>query len=334
MNIIRSAVVQLTLWYLVLIMVLSIGFSLVLYHLSGNEIYHGLRRQGIYLNSRLLPSRFDNVHDFRQYQLELELGHLRSNLFLFNLAALAFGAAASYALARRTLQPIEEAMNRQSRFTADASHELRTPLTAMQTEIEVALRDPALTKQQAKELLSSNLEEVAKLRTLSDGLLRLAQQDGKNMTKELVDLEGVVKEACERVARAVKAKGVDLDLKLSKVVVRGDKQSLIELVSILLDNAIKYSPEGGNVFAGVKRIGKQAVITISDEGLGIEASDLPHIFDRFYRADLSRSKTQVEGYGLGLSIAQQIIDLHQGTIEVKSTPGKGSSFIIKLPATG
>lgn len=328
---IRSAVTKLTLWYLGLIMVLSIGFSVVLYHLSSGELNRGLRRQGAYININRLPSGFDTIQQFRADQLTEEQGRLKQNLLLFNLATFLAGGAASYFLARRTLQPIEESFDRQSRFTADASHELRTPLTAMQTEIEVALRNGNLGKVEAKQLLQSNLEEVAKLRALSDGLLKLAQQEDKDFPDEPVDVSSVIAEAKKRLARAAENKKISIDITTASATVRGDFESLVELVVILLDNAIKYSPDGSKVDIQQIAHGKAALITVRDEGVGIKASDLVHIFDRFYRADTSRSKNQTQGYGLGLSIAKKIVDVHGGTIEVKSSPDKGSSFIVRLP---
>lgn len=332
MNIIKSAVVNLTLWYLGLIMILSVGFSLVLYRVSSDELSRGLRRQGAYLNLSRLPAQFDTLQEFRTYQLELELAQVRRNLIFFNLLTLFLGGAASYLLARHTLHPIEEALERQSRFTADASHELRTPLTAMQTETEVALRDPKLTREQAIDLLQSNLEEVGKLRALSDGLLRLAHQNGNDLPQEQINLEHVVAAAVSRVSKSAEHKKVKLQVNTANAAIRGDLESLTELVVILLDNAIKYSSPNTAVTIKALRQGRVASVIISDQGIGIKASDLPHIFDRFYRADSSRSKLQVDGYGLGLSIAQQIVQLHQGSIDAKSTPNLGTTFTVKFPA--
>ncbi len=330
---IRSAVATLTLWYLGLIMILSIGFSVILYHISSDEINRSLRRQGAYISISLLPREFSTIQEFRAGQLAEEQGRLKQNLLMFNIATLLAGGAASYLLARRTLAPIEESIERQSRFTADASHELRTPLTAMQTEIEVALRNNSLSTDEARQLLQSNLEEVAKLRALSDGLLKLAQQEDKDFSKEIIDLAKVVKESHKRLVRAAKQKNIIIEISTTSAKVKGDFESLVELVVILLDNAIKYSPTGSKIEITETSHGKTALVSIRDYGVGIEPSDITHIFDRFYRAETSRSKLQSEGYGLGLSIAKKIAELHSGVIDVKSSIEKGSTFVLKLPLT-
>lgn len=329
---IRSATAKLTLWYLAIIMALSIGFSFFLYRLSTAELNRGLRRQNSFFAQPrpgfpTLPPSFEN---FRVKQLEEGRQHLLDDLVIFNLTTLLLGGAASYALARRTLHPIEDALEAQSRFTADASHELRTPLTAMQTEIEVALRNTSLNKQQAKNLLKSNLEEVAKLKALSDALLRLASQNGHDGSSQ-ANIESAIDQALARVEQQAKARSITINPSASPLVVAGDENSLSELLVILLDNAIKYSQPASKITVSAERHGKFAHLTVTDKGHGIKASDLPHIFDRFYRSDPSRSKDKIEGYGLGLSIAQKIVDLHNGSIEVKSTAGKGSQFTVKLP---
>jgi signal transduction histidine kinase len=327
----RSAVLRLTVSYLAIIMVLSISFSVVLYGISSSELDRGFRHQSPYYGRLVPPSGLPDFTQFREEELAAGQANLRSDLIAFNLGVLLLGGAASYALARRTLKPIEEAMEAQSRFTADASHELRTPLTAMQSEIEVALRDRSLTKQDARQLLESNLEEVGKLRALADGLLRLASVDAGELPTEPVWLDKATSEALRRVAAAAKAKRITIVNKVEHVAVAGDPPSIAELSVILLDNAIKYSKTGGSVTVTTHTQAKHVQLSVADTGHGIKAIELPHIFDRFYRADPARSKERVAGYGLGLSIARQIAQLHHGSIEAASTPGQGSTFTVRLP---
>ena len=321
--------------YVAIIMVISISFSAALYHLSADQLSESLHHQYLryrpFFYSRLLTPPGQPVPMHLQDELDSGTGHLEIELVYFNLVILLLASSASYLLAKRTLRPIEDALEAQSRFTADASHELRTPLTAMQTEIEVALRDPKLTEAQAKKLLASNLEEVAKLRALSDGLLRLAREDGNGLVAIPVSLVNVADLAVDRVKRAAHAGRITIDNGATAVTALGDEQSLTDLVVILLDNAIKYSSPESTVQISTKHHGQQAILAVTDHGAGIAAAELPHIFERFYRADPSRSKDQVEGYGLGLSIARKIAQLHHGTIEVSSTAGKGSTFTVKLP---
>jgi two-component system, OmpR family, sensor histidine kinase CiaH len=313
-------------------MVISLFFSAALYRVSTAQLDDSLRRQ--YTRFSVVPGGGAVIQapepHFLQQEMEYGHHHLQLQLLYFNLIILIIGSASSYFLAKRTLKPIEDALEAQSRFTADASHELRTPLTAMQTEIEVALRNPKFSKDTAKKLLTSNLEEVAKLRALSEGLLRLARQDG---IQELVpvELEQVAVDALNRVIPLAKNKKITVDNTVGKHKVLGDPQSLTELLVILMDNAIKYSEPKTLVIMSATKRGKLLEIQVTDQGQGIKASDLPHIFNRFYRADASRTKQQVSGYGLGLSIAEKIAELHDGSISVQSAPGKGSTFSVKIP---
>jgi two-component system sensor histidine kinase CiaH len=329
-NMFHSAALKLTVWYLAIIMFLSIGCSLALYRVYSNDLYSNAQRQLGYVD-RSLPDSFPGYRQFKDRLLDVDLGHLKANLVVFNLGVLIVGGAISYALARRTLQPIEEAMEGQKRFTGDASHELRTPLAVIQTENEVALRDPSLSKKQAVDLLKSNLEEVGKLKALSDGLLRLASADNQQEEFQSVSLKKVASQAIERWQKAATDKAMKISTDLKNVSVMGDHDSLIDLVSILLDNAIKYSPEKTQIKVETGAKDKSAWIKITDQGPGIKASELPHIFERFYRADQARTKSGTNGYGLGLAIAKKIAETHGGSLEVSSTLGQGSVFTVRLP---
>jgi two-component system, OmpR family, sensor histidine kinase CiaH len=327
----HSAAIKLTAWYLAIIMILSISCSAVIYNFSSNELVRNTSRQVYFFNDQLGAADFDNFSRLRQRQLNQGLNRLRGDFILFNIFVLVGGGALSYVLARRTLRPLEESLEAQKRFTADASHELRTPLAVMQSEIEVALRNKKTTRQKAVDLLKSNLEEVGKLRALSDGLLRLAQESKVPIENTSVSLDDIVSEALARTDKAAKAKKIVIENQTRDIALKGDSQSLIELLIILIDNAIKYSAGGSKVLISSNRRNKFARISIQDNGAGIAATDLPRIFERFYRADPSRSKNKAEGYGLGLAIAKKIADLHHGFIEVRSAPGKGSTFTISLP---
>lgn len=328
----HSAALKLTAWYLVIIMFISIVFSLSLYHVAGDELGRNVNRQIGYFNNLLGPDESQNYGLLRQRQLSDDLQHLRGNLIIFNMLVLALGGAASYWLARRTLNPIELAMESQARFASDASHELRTPLTAIQTENEVALRSKNLTKPAAVALLKSNLEEVAKLKTLSEGLLRLANGGGMIENPVAVDLKTATASAAARHQKQAESKKIVIHSRIASLNVLGDHDSLVELVSVLLDNSIKYSPAGSDVRISAQKKGKYVVLKVIDKGRGINQADLPRIFDRFYQADSSRHKDQSGGYGLGLAIAKKIIEAHRGHIEVSSQPGNGTTFAVFLPA--
>jgi two-component system, OmpR family, sensor histidine kinase CiaH len=329
----RSAALKLAGSYLAIIMLLSIGMSLALYNVSSNDIEYNVHHQIPYsVNQYLTPSQLQNLDILRDNQLATDRDHLKGNLVLFNFLVLVFGGMASYGLARRTLEPLEDSLEAQKRFTSDASHELRTPLAAIQAENEVALRDPSLTKTAAVDLLKSNLEEVGKLRALSEGLLHLARVN-KNQPKFTtpIEIRPSVTDALDRLAKAAQAKKITIDNKTRNLTLKAEHHSLTELLVILLDNAIKYSPSGSKIRLSTSAKGKTGHITIQDKGAGIESKDLPHIFDRFYRVDASRSKNNTEGYGLGLAIAKKLADSMDGYITVKSISGSGSSFTISLP---
>ncbi|MDB5160881.1 MAG: putative Histidine kinase [Candidatus Saccharibacteria bacterium] len=318
---------RLTISYLAVIMLMSIGFSVVFYNTS----WHELGRQ-------LPPQSYMDLHGvsgvrdhFFENRIAEGRGILLNRLIIVNLVTLIAGAFLSYFLARRSLEPIEESIEAQSRFTSDASHELRTPLTAIQARNEVALRKPKLSVQEAKEVIRSNLDEAKKLSRLSEGLLQLSYNDSHNLSIAPVSLNEAAMEAINTVLDTARAKGISIDDKAPNIKVLADKQNLSQAISILLDNAIKYSPEGSVIEIGGYARGKQAYLTVKDKGDGIKASDLPHIFQRFYRTEASRTKKGSNGYGLGLSIADKIITQHGGEITVKSQPGKGSTFTIRLP---
>lgn len=309
-------------------MALSIGFSFILYRISSNELNRELRLPG--QHEVWQPDDIFNFDQFRDLRISTGRANLQQGLIIFNIGALVLGSLASYVLAKRTLKPIEEAMESQSRFTADASHELRTPLTAMQTEIEVALRNKKIDKNEAIALLQSNLEEVAKLKDLSDGLLRLARQE--ELKLQPIAVRKVIDTAIDQVDALAKARNIKITNQASSVRVISESQSLKDALVILLDNAIKYSNFGQSIEITTKRTDGHVLIAVQDYGVGIGASDLPHIFERFYRADQSRSKNQVDGHGLGLAIVKQIINSQNGNVSVTSQPNKGSIFTINLAA--
>lgn len=330
-NLFHSAALKLTVWYLAVIMSLSVVCSGVIYHFSSQELELNTRRQVYFFNDQLSSTDFFTFSKLRQRQLNDALQRLQFNLVLFNLGVIAFGGVASYGLARRTMRPIEETLEAQTRFAGDASHELRTPLAVMQTEIEVALRNPNLSSGEAIKILSSNLEETTKLRALSDGLLRLSSTDNLQELSQIVQLKSVAGQAVQQWSKIAQRKKIKITTQLLNVKTHGDPQSLVDLVSILLDNAIKFSPAGSEIVVRSYKKDRRVHISVQDNGLGIAKEELPQIFERFYQGDTSRSKKSASGYGLGLAIAKKIVELHRGSIEVKSTVGKGSTFIVHLP---
>jgi two-component system sensor histidine kinase CiaH len=327
----RPATVRLAASYLAIIMVLSVGFSYVLYRTSAHELERQIPPSSLFIPSQTDFGESLEYHSFWQQRVAEGRGHLLDRLIILNFSVLVIGAALSYYLARRTLRPIEEAMEAQSRFVTDASHELRTPLTAILAGNEVALRKPRLTLNQAKQLIASNVEEMGKLKSLSDGLLDLSKQDSNSLAKQPVSLQDVAGEAMNRVLTAAQAKQISIQDDVPAVKVLGNMPSLAQAAAVLLDNAIKYSPAKSTIYLSGKVEDGYGHLSVRDEGVGIMPKNLPHIFERFYRINPARTADGTDGHGIGLSIAQKIVEHHHGKITVNSQPRQGSIFTIQLP---
>lgn len=230
------------------------------------------------------------------------------------------------------LARLEAAFQRVSQFTADASHELRTPVSLVRTSAELALRKPR-SDAEYRESLARILDESERISRLIDQLLFLARADSASATLPAIrtDLAAPLQAACAEARALAEAK----DLKFSETIpgsiwVQGDATSLHRLFVILLDNAVKYTPSGGEINVLLHSDDGYAVADVRDSGIGIAAQDLPHVFERFYRSDPARSR-QSGGTGLGLSIGHWIAQAHHGEIRVESLPGKGSNFEVRIP---
>jgi len=324
---------RLALTYLTIIMVLSVGFSYIFYHEATQAANTGFIRQASQLRNNLYFASPDVLQRIRDEGINKFNDNVLARLFLLNLFMLLAGGALSFYLARLSLEPLEESLEAQSRFTSDAAHELRTPLTVMKTEAEIALRAKNITTAEAKDILGSNLEEISKLQALTDALLRLAKNNSADSSDwKQVKITEVLNVAAERVEQQAKKRKIEFKLPSpSSVVVRGDKDQLAELFVILFDNAIKYGNDKTSVEVTALKNDSNIVIAVTDQGIGIDSKDLPHVFERFYRADQSRTKTNTDGYGLGLSVAEAIARSHGGTIAAASKAGEGTTFTVTLP---
>jgi len=334
----KSAQIRLTLWYVLIVMMISLTFSVVVYLISFREIGIFNNHQSVILRRNPAfgtvqpPFRIEDIEDARNQELETLKRHLIENLAFTNLIILILSAAASFALAKRTLRPIEEMMEIQNRFTADASHELRTPLAAMKVGIEVALRDKGLALTEAKDLLKSNLEEIDRMKELSSNLLETAQFRNYNDSKfSDFSIAEAIQSSFKKIDKLAKAKNIEILIKAKDGQITADKSKIIQLVTIFLDNAVKYSANDKKIWLTGEVSKRNVSITIKDEGAGIKKQDLPFIFNRFYQANQARNKDSDMGYGLGLAIAKQIIEQHHGTISVESAEGVGTTFRLKLP---
>jgi len=328
----RSATVKLTAWYLAIIMAISLVFSVAIYQLNFHEVnirlenlQHALIDPSIQTDTTMSEVFRDQLRmdQSRQAATQMILALIYINAFI--LVAGGFG---SYFLARRTLEPIEKAHEAQSRFTSDASHELRTPLAAMKAELEVYLRDDKLALDEARELLESNLEEVDKLIQLSEMLLKMSRLDYDKLEKKQIDIVELLPSAMKSFTRSKKR----FDITTRKQAqVFANEAAVLELMNILIDNSLKYSPAGSRISIRIFEKRLMVGFEIKNSGKPISEEKLPHIFDRFYRADNSRTESGKNGYGLGLAIAKKITEIHHGYIQASSTE-KETSFTFYLPS--
>jgi len=259
------------------------------------------------------------------------LSGLVRQLVLASAIGIILGALASLLMATRSLRPISRAFQRQREFVADASHELRTPLTLIRTNVDAWLRR---SNGQTRTYGQSIVQEVEQLNRIVGDLTTLALADARQLRLDPrpIELNEVVEGLITQATPLADERGVQLRPDLNGGVrVDADLVRVRQLLLILIDNALTHTPSGGKVSVGVIRQNGRAQVTVTDTGEGIPTSDLPHIFERFYRADKARTREN-GGSGLGLAIAKWIVDAHKGEIAVTSTEGKGTEVAVSLPA--
>lgn len=233
-------------------------------------------------------------------------------------------------MAKKSLEPVRLAYERQKEFVADASHELRTPLTIMRTNLELLAMKENETIKENEKWFDNIYSETETMTKLVQNLLTLAQVDN-NLVKpnaEYLDLSQVTQRVCDKLLLVANEKDISLKSVIAnQVMIKGNRNRVEQLLVILIDNAIKYTPIGGDITVSLMTASDKAFLSVKDSGLGISDEDKEKIFGRFYRVDKVRSREQ-GGVGLGLNIARSIVEDHKGTIEVRSKLGEGSEFII------
>lgn len=326
----QKRVQRLALSYLTVIMTLSVLFSGIIYAVTSSQ-----------LNRSLPPDdhvkQTSEIEDQFNHRLERRDNKTREmvimSLVVLNGVMLVFGYWLSLLLARRTLMPIEQSIEQQAQFVSNASHELRTPLAALLLSNEIAIRKRVLTDEKARQVLSQNVEEIKKLANLSNSLLDLAKSENALGSPELINISEIIKEVIRQYSRVAKAKQVKIFHDIpdgQKVILQVN--AVRQILSILVDNAIKYAPQKvGEVKIWV-RLNKNSVeFIVKDNEPGISSNDQKHIFERFYRADAARTRTDASGYGLGLAIAKTLADRCGYAIRIKSKPSAGAEFILVIP---
>jgi signal transduction histidine kinase len=268
-----------------------------------------------------------------QQRISNTVGSLRWQLILIDgLIIVAVGGLGLW-YARRTLSPIRQNYAAQRRFIADASHELRTPLSIMKAEFEVALRGDAVGAE-AKPVLQSGLEEIDRMSGMVEDLLTLSRIDARQEELRFadVDLAGLARASVDSLRPLAAVSGVRLTVTAPSepLTVHGDAAHLERALRNLVKNAVEASPPEAEVRVDVTATGANVDIAVADDGPGMAAEDLGHVFERFYRADAARS-SEHGGSGLGLPIAHWAVHRHGGDIRVASTPGRGTVMTISLP---
>lgn len=334
----QSARLKLTAWYLVIILCISFAFSAVIYAFLSREVERFAKVQRLRIERQRTPFGFMPPPDQLTIALDPDLiaetkYRILYTLVVINGCIMLIAGGLGYVLAGRTLSPIQKMVTEQYRFVQDASHELRTPLTSLKSALEVSLRDKNATLGELKLIIQDAIADTNKLQLLTDALLKLAQYEKPEIriAHEPVDVSRVISAASASVKSIAQQKKITIKQPADTCIVKGHEQSLTEVFIILLENAIKYSNPKCAITIDVKRKDQYAYISVADQGFGISVTDLPHIFKRFYRADSARTKTDQSGYGLGLSIAKHLVNIHNGSILVESVPNSGSIFTVVLP---
>lgn len=317
-NLFEQARIKLTLYYTGVMVVILFVFSSVLIYTVESKIREGFQDRIV-----VTQSDDDPISDTSD--------RIETLIYIIDSILLLGIGFASYFLAGQTLKPIRKALEIQRKFLADASHDLRTPLAIITTECEVVLGDKEAHTDDLRKTIGSNLEEVRKMSKLVHDLLLISRGDNHSATQVYIPVDAYtfIEKLVEKMQVQAQKKGLLIHLcDYIKIHIAIESNLFERAISNILQNAIKYTNRG-SITIVLKQDAQNASISIIDTGVGISQKDLPHIFDRFYRVEQSRN----DGFssGLGLSIAQLILEEHGGMIQVKSVVGKGTEVIVAVP---
>jgi len=326
----RSARRRLTLLYLATIAAIVTVLSAALYEFHAQDV-RGLERREERRESADQGLAEESRARFAEY-----LEHLGKSIVIADLITVAAGGILSYLLAARTLQPIKEAVEAEQRFFANAAHDLRTPLAVMRSEAEVALRSGSLDDQEARQLVSSSLEEIRRMSAMVEQMLDLAKSGAPvraaGAPDQVMDLAKLAGEAGAKMTQRAEELGIRLATEATgSVNILGSMTALERAVYNILENALSYTPRGGCVTVTVRREGSEAVLAVADTGIGIPPEDLPHIAEPFFRGDKARG-VHSGGAGLGLTIVKTTIEEHRGSFRAESRAGGGTVITLRFPA--
>jgi two-component system, OmpR family, sensor histidine kinase CiaH len=237
----------------------------------------------------------------------------------------------AYLFASKTLKPIQDSMWTRKRFTADAAHDLRTPLSIMKMNLELMGINSNPTKEEMNELVISNLEEVDRMTRIIEDLMTISSIDNikSNMPFSKIDLLAVAESAIREIKPAADRKSITLVSALEPATMNGNRNALERMILNLLRNAVEYTPEKGKIELSVS-VNDKIILTVADNGAGIDSKDLPHVFERFYKGEIARKK-KIKGSGLGLAIVKEIVNKHKGSARIESVLNRGTKVIVEFP---
>lgn len=314
----QKALFRLTCLYVLILMTLALICSAWLLGVAGREIRTTLDEA----YGAVIVTGVSELGDESRERLQ-------QSIIFFNIFVFGAGTLASYMLAKRTLRTIEQNNRAQQEFVTDASHELRTPLTALKAELQLAQRQAkTITPSEYNAVLGSALEEVSRLSTLSERLLQLASARSQS-TKAVSSSAAALSVACKQLRAPTAAKQLKIVVPEEDATLQITHTDLTEVLVILLDNAVKYSPKGGTITVRQQVHDGEAVITVQDQGPGISSRDLPHVFERFYRGKASQTSAH-GGHGIGLAVARKLVLAAGGNIHADNQPGSGALIALTL----
>jgi signal transduction histidine kinase len=319
-NLFFKARLRLSLFYTLIVAVILVVVTILLYFSAVDSL------------SNATEGNFSS-NAAQQEVVQQQRSQLAGVVAVVDVTVILLVGAASYWLAGETQKPIRNMLHAQKDFVANASHDLRTPLAVMRADVEMGLDEHSLPPR-LKTLLESNIEEIDRMSSLVDGLLWLAQSEsGAQQQRQLTDIVALEQRVLRLLDRYAVQKGITIRTHTSQkpIPVQANAQALERAFTNIVKNAIDYSPPQATVTVTVRQTARNIEFLCKDTGYGIDAKDLPHIFDRFYRADKARSKSQSQGSGLGLAIAQKVAQQHGGHITAESQVGQGTTIIITLP---
>lgn len=311
-----------------------------LYNTAINAVKTSENNTGYFVYDDVYWNYLINSHDtgYRIVFLDTTARHVMLNNMLLNFIIVATLTIIiifliSLYLTNKSIQPIKEAFNRQKQFVSDASHELKTPLAVISTNLDLVLKNKSETIDSQEKWLFYIKTEILRMTKLTNDLLYLTQAE--NIKQPLSKIKFCISNQLERIVLSTEALAFEKNIKLDYIIPSdieciGNQEQLSQVMLILVDNAIKYTPENGFISISLSKENHNIVFKITNSGPGIPSNELDKIFDRFYRFDSSRSK-ECEGFGLGLSIAKSIIKNHNGKISVESIQDKTTCFVFKIP---